>query len=118
MAETTEQEAVLNQAPQQDETTESATVVLNGAEALRRAADQTLQEYCTKITKGLADSAEKGHSMSARLLYNLATDKVKMTAAEVERRKSMAAILADNPDWDAELDEDSAEIFFGSREPE
>ena len=74
---------------------------------MRAAADKALQDHCTGIANGLAIAAEAGHMMAARLLYLIANDLLMMTAEDIRKRKSLAAMLLGETQFQSELMEDA-----------
>ncbi len=90
----------------------------NGADAMRDAADQALKTSSTLIAGGLVKSATAGHMMAARLLYMIANDQVRMTAAEIKQARSLAAEWATEQKWLSDVRQKTAEIPDTGPKPE
>jgi hypothetical protein len=91
---------------------------LTGADAMRDAANRQLLEDCNEIVKGLSASAQKGRIMAARLLYLIACERMRITAEELKKRKSLAAEWEAEEEWRAEMQTDRGETGSGCLEPE
>jgi hypothetical protein len=89
-----------------------------GAAAMRHAADEVLLTNSAVVAQALVDSAIEGHMMAARLLYLIANDELTMTAEEIRKRKSLAALWRAELDFEAEMKQLGAETQDGSHEPE
>ncbi|HVZ83544.1 MAG TPA: hypothetical protein VG893_07690 [Terracidiphilus sp.] len=102
-----------------DETSaEARSAQRKGADVMRDAADKALRDNSTGIANGLVQSAKEGHMMAARLLYMIANDQVRMTAAEVKKARSLAAEWAAEREWLGNMQKPLAQAPDSSPEPE
>ncbi|MFZ0743019.1 MAG: hypothetical protein WAM85_01365 [Terracidiphilus sp.] len=93
--------------------------VPSGAEDMRAAADLVLQKHCMEIAEKLAASSLEGHIQSSRFLYVLADKNQELGVIEnTPEFRSLALVLANEPQWPGESSEETAETEGGSREPE
>lgn len=104
--------------PPEGAPTEARNAQRNGADAMRVAADKALLDNSEGIATGLVNSAKDGHMMAARLLYMIANDQVRMTAAEIKQARSLAAEWAAERKWLSDVRQKIAETPDANPEPE
>ncbi|HZB89117.1 MAG TPA: hypothetical protein VE291_10695 [Terracidiphilus sp.] len=113
-----EQKAAASDSSQEEAQATASSNKRNGADAMRDAADKALKKSSDEIATGLVESAKTGHMMSARLLYMIANDQVRMTAAEIKRARSLAAEWAAERKWLSSVQQQPAETPNGTPAPE
>jgi hypothetical protein len=104
--------------PPEGAPTEARSTQRKGADVMRDAADKALQENSEGIATGLVNSAKEGHMMAARLLYMIANDQVRMTAAEIKKARSLAAEWATERQWLSNMRKPLAEVANAGSESE
>ncbi len=91
-----------------------------GARTLRQLAFQTVQDNGAEITESLLKRTLGGDFSSAKLLISLAQPRAEKegTRKKTRRGRSAALELAEEPQWQDEETEATAETGFAGREPE
>jgi hypothetical protein len=90
-----------------------------GAAKLRDAACKELATNGVKIARALRKSSTAGHIQSAKFLYELARLNEELGRTEQARKiRSLAAEWMEEPEWNPEMSEESAETASGGLEPE